>query len=187
MLERLDFWLAIFTLGALAYFELRLSRFIGPIVRGIVSIARPAAQEVKRRASRQLPTNVRLRTRPIRDNAGRFNGSLPAVPIVPNTERPFPNRSASERDVPDGNDVSSGTISPHEAALIGLRLGRGISPSDVAKSLPGYSARKYQMFMGKVVKVQTDLAQFDSPAEFRQDDGTTAPAEYPVTADQRRV
>ena len=63
MLERLDVWLAIFTLGTLAYFELRLGRFVGPIVRGVISMAEPAAKEVKRRASRQLPTTVRLKPR----------------------------------------------------------------------------------------------------------------------------
>jgi hypothetical protein len=85
MLERLDFWLAVFTLGALAYFELRLGRFIGPIVRGVLNVAGPAAEEVvervKRRSSRRLPTTVRLQSRPIRSDAGRFNGSLPAVPV----------------------------------------------------------------------------------------------------------
>jgi hypothetical protein len=85
MLERLDFWLAVFTLGALAYFELRLHRFIGPIVRGVLNVAGPAAEDVvervKRRSSRQLPTTVRLQSRPIRSDAGRFNGSLPAVPV----------------------------------------------------------------------------------------------------------
>jgi hypothetical protein len=82
MLERLDFWLMIFTLGALAYFELRLGRFVGPIVRGVMGVARPAAEEavrqVKRRTSRRLPTTVRLKPRPIREEDGRFNGSLPA-------------------------------------------------------------------------------------------------------------
>lgn len=82
MLERLDFWLMIFTLGALAWFELRLGRFVGPIVRGVVGIARPAAEEaveqVKRRTSRRLPTTVRLKSRPIRGDGGRFDGSLPA-------------------------------------------------------------------------------------------------------------
>ena len=78
MLQRLDFWLAIVTLGALAYFELHLDRVIVPIVRVVMSIAAPAASEVKRRASRQLPTTVRLKPRPIRGNGGRFDGSLPA-------------------------------------------------------------------------------------------------------------
>lgn len=78
MLERLDFWLAIFTLGALVWFELRLGRFVGPIVRGIASVAEPAAKEIKQRTGRRLPTTVRLKSRPIRDDDGRFNGSLPA-------------------------------------------------------------------------------------------------------------
>ncbi len=168
MLERLDVWLAVFTLGALAYFELRLGRFVGPIVRGVVSVVRPAAQEVRRRASRQLPTNVRLRSRPIRGDAGRFNGSLPAVPVVPNTERSSLDRSALGRDVPDDNDVASGTISPEDMMRISLRLGRGMSPSDVAKSLPGYSARKYKESREIVLKIEAELAELE-PAEEPQE------------------
>jgi hypothetical protein len=80
-LNRLDMWLAIFALGALAFFELRLGRFVGPIVRGFLNVAGPAmedaVEQVRRRRARHMPT-VRLKPRPIRDDVGRFNGSLPA-------------------------------------------------------------------------------------------------------------
>lgn len=165
LLNRLDVWLAIFTLGALAWFELRLGRFVGPIVRGAMSIAEPAVKEVKRRSSRQLPTAVRLKPRPIRGDGGRFDGSLPAVPVVPEMKTRSDDRSALERGVPDGNDVSIGTILPEEAALIGLRLGRGLSRSDVVKSLPGYSARKYREYMEKVQKVEFALAELEPVEE----------------------
>ncbi len=165
MLERLDVWLAIFVLGALAYSELRLGRFVGPIVRGIVSVVRPAAQEVRRRASRQLPTNVRLRSRPIRGDAGRFNGSLPAVPVVPDTEHRSADRSALERNGTIGTEFPIGTIPPAEIALIGLLLGRGMSASDVAKSLPGYSARKYKEYREKVQKIEAELAELEPVEE----------------------
>jgi hypothetical protein len=172
MLERLDFWLMIFTLGALAYWELRLGRFIGPIVRGVVGIAKPAAEEVvewnkRRRVTRQMPT-VRLKPRPIRDDDGRFNGSLPAVPSVPAVEHRSENSSATESGGTTVPDVPSGTISPAEAALIGLRLGRGMPRNAVAKSLPGYSARKYREYMERVLKVETALADLD-PREVGQE------------------
>lgn len=169
MLDRLDFWLAIFTLGALAWFELRLGRFVGPIVRGVLGVAGPVAGDVVERAkhyrSRRLSTTVRLKSRPIRANDGRFNGSLPAVPVVPTEERRSDDRSALGRTVPDGNDVLGGTISPEEAALIGLRLGRGMSLSDVAKSLPGYSARKYKEYREKVLKIEAALAELEPVEE----------------------
>lgn len=172
MLERLDFWLAIFTLGALAYFELRLGRFIGPIVRGIVSVAEPAAKEIKRRSSRQLPTTVRLTPRPVRGDRGRFDGSLPAVSEVPDrgsrVERSSDESSALEKAGTRVPDVPPGTISAEEAALIGLRLGRGMSPSAVAKSLPGYSARRYRDYMEKVANIEAALAEYE-PAEEAQE------------------
>lgn len=174
MLERLDFWLAVFTLGALAYFELRLGRFIGPLVRAIVDVAKPVAEEVaeqvKRRSSRQLPTTVRLKPRPIRSDAGRFNGSLPAVTQAGNEpERSFREVTALERDVTDGNHVAEVTVSPEEAALIGVRLGRGMSPSAVLKSLPGYSPKKnYDLYKAKVDQVRAALHELE-PAEDAQE------------------
>ena len=158
MLERLDVWLAIFALGALAYSELRLGRFVVPFVRGVMSVARPAAQEAKRR----LPTMARLHSRPIRGDAGRFNGSLPAVP---DAEHRSADRSASERAGTIGTEFPIGTIPPAEIALIGLLLGRGMSASDVAKSLPGYSARKYKEYREKVLKIEAELAELEPVEE----------------------
>ena len=176
MLERLDFWLAVFTLGALAWFELRLGRFVVPIVRGVMNLAGPAAEEAversRRRTSRHLPTTVRLKPRPIRGAAGRFDGSLPAVQNRSGSrselEPRFGSSSALESDGTTVPDVLSGTISPEEAALIGLRLGRGIASSDVAKSLPGYSARKYKEYKEKVLRVEASLAALD-PADAPQE------------------
>lgn len=165
LLNRLDVWLAIFTLGALAWFELRLGRFVGPIVRGAMSIAEPAVKEVKRRSSRQLPTTVRLKPRPIRGEHGQFQGS---VPVVPEAKPRSDDRSALECVVPDGNDVSIGTIPPADIALIALRLGRGLSRSEVVKSLPGYSARKYREYMEKVQKVEATLAELEPVEEVQE-------------------
>lgn len=172
MLERLDFWLAVFTIGALVYFELRLGRFVGPIVRGMMSVVRPVAVGVKRRAVRQLPTTVRLKSRPIRGDGGRFDGSLPAVPVrsVPRSEAEprSGDRSALGSDGTNGTIVPSGTMAPDEAALIGLRLGRGMSLSDVAKSLPGYSARKYQAYREKVSQIAATLAELELAEEAQE-------------------
>lgn len=170
MLERLDFWLAIFTLAALAWFELRLGRFVAPIMRGVTSIAGPAAKEVKRRASRQLPTTVRLKPRPIRGDRGRFDGSLPAVTSAGNDAQPsYKVVAASERGVTDGNDVANVTVSPEEAALIGLRLGRGMSPSAVIKSLPGYSPKKnYDLYKAKVEQVRATLQALEPAEEIQE-------------------
>lgn len=175
MLERLDFWLAIFTLGALAYFELRLGRFIGPIVRGVVSIATPAAKEVKRRAMRQLPTTVRLKPRPIRDDRGRFDGSLPAEKNVTTRgnelQLPLHDVAALGRGVASGNVVAEVTVSPDEMMLISLRLGRGMSPSAVIKSMPGYSPRKnYDLYKAKVDQVQAALAEIEPAEDLQAED-----------------
>jgi hypothetical protein len=78
MLQRLDFWLAVVVLALFAYWELHLDRVINPLVRSIVAVAWPAAKEVAERAKRRLPTTVRLKSRPIRRDDGRFDGSLPA-------------------------------------------------------------------------------------------------------------
>lgn len=170
MLQRLDFWLAVLTLGALAWWELHLDRIVLPIVRGVMSVAGPAAQEVKRRAARQLPTKARLKPRPIRDDGGRWAGSLPAVPVAPqagNGVQPsLQGVAASGRAVADGNNVAEVTVSPEEAALIGLRLGRGMPPSAIVKSLPGYSPRKnYDLYKAKVDQVQAALAAMEQIKE----------------------
>lgn len=177
MLQRLDFWLAVVVLALFAYWELHLDRIINPLVRSIVDVAWPAAEEVaeraKHRASRHLPTAVHLRSRPIRDDGGRFNGSLPAHKIVTsggNDPQPsLHDVAASGRGVADGNDVAEVTVSSEEMMLISLRLGQGMSPSAVVKSLPGYSPRKnYDLYKTKVEQVQSALARL-APAEETQD------------------
>jgi hypothetical protein len=161
MLEHLDFWLAMFTLGALAWYELKLSRVVMPIIRALISAARAGQAAVAERR--------RLRPSPIRRSNGQFNGSAPAAAVVPDhrseMEPRSSDRSASERRVPAGNDVPIGTNSPAEIAMIALRLGQGMPPSDVAKSLPGYSARKYQAYMAKVNQVLADLATVEPEKE----------------------
>lgn len=167
MLERLDFWLAVLTLGALAWYELRLGRFVRPLFDLGADVARRSKTEIEARRRRPM----RLRSRPIRGEGGRFDGSLPALENRSDQgsapERRSDDRSALESNGTHGADVPIGTIPPEEIALIGLRLGQGMAPSAVAKSLPGYSARKYRDYMEKVAKVEASLAEFE-PAEEAQ-------------------
>lgn len=167
-LQRLDVWVALFTLGALAWFELRLGRFVGPIVQSLTGAATEAAEDVKRR--RKLPTTVRLKSRPVRRGDGRFNGSLPAVTSAGNDEQPSCDEvTALQREVTGGNDVAEVTVSFQEAALIAARLERGMSPSAVLKSLPGYSPKKnYDLYKAKVEQVRAALAELE-PAEEAQE------------------
>lgn len=169
MLERLDFWIAVLTLGALAWYELRLSRFVRPFLDFTTDVAERGKEEIQERRRRRT---IRLTPRPIRGNAGRFEGSLPAVQNR-SEHRSEPelrseSSSALESDGTTGTTLPPGTISPEEAALIGLRLGRGMSSSDVAKSLPGYSARKYKEYKEKVLKIEFELAKLE-PVEAPQE------------------
>ena len=156
MLERLDVWLAILTLGALAYYELRLGRFIGPLLGLAAEVAERGKAEVEERRRRRA---VRLR----RDDLGRFAGSDSSVPDRPD-ERSEPDlRSDRGTALESGGTgvppVPSGTISQVDIALIALRLGKGMSPSDVAKSLPGFSGRKYNEYKNRVELVRAMLAE----------------------------
>lgn len=165
MLERLDVWLAIFTLGALAWFELRLGRFVAPLLGIGADLVERGKEEIEERRRRRP---MRLRPRPIRGAYGRFDGSLPAAPVVPldGSERSegelgSESGTALERHGTggtDGTEVPGGTMSPAEIALIALRLGQGMTPAKVAKSLPGYSGRKYAEYMEKVEIVQQEIA-----------------------------
>lgn len=106
----------------------------------------------------------RPRPRPVRGAHGQFRGSVPIVPDRSEAWNEVPdrseNRTASERGgttVPNGNDVPAVPPNVPEIVQITMLLTQGIAPGDVAKSLPGYSGRKYQEYMAKVREVQTAL------------------------------
>lgn len=152
LLNHLDFWLMLFTLGAMAYFLL-WKDYLQPLLRGLFP---PRTTIVHPRP--------RLRSHPIRGALGRFDGSRPAANAVPAVTDPVPqpergssSRSASESDVPGGNEVPSVPVSVPEVVQITAQLMRGAAPSDVAKTLPGYSARNYQAYMAKVRQVKAEL------------------------------
>jgi hypothetical protein len=75
MLERLDFWLAVFVLGMLAWYELRLGRLFGPLARGLYSVLT---------SSREAPPEVRPRSD--RSNDMRERSALPDA-IVQDVQR----------------------------------------------------------------------------------------------------
>lgn len=159
MLERLDTWIALFTIGALIWYELRLSRFVGPLLGIGAELVERGKEEIEERRRRRP---MRLHPHPIRGERGRFDGSLPAVPpMVPRgseDELGSAGGTALERGGTSGTESQSGTMSPSEIALIALRLGQGVAPGKIAKSLPGYSGRKYNEYMEKVEFVQREVA-----------------------------
>jgi hypothetical protein len=154
MLERLDVWLAILTLGALAWYELRLGRFFRPLLDLGADVVDRGREELETRRARR-------RSRPLRDERGQFNGSLPAVPdgsdLRSEDELRSDGGTALESHGTGVPGVPGGTISQTEIALIALRLGQRMPPGKIAKSLPGYSGRKYAEYMAKVEQVRQDL------------------------------
>lgn len=119
------------------------------------------------------PTPRRPRRVPLRGRRGQLAGSKivrqdrSTVPNEPNDgERSSDVRTASEREgttVP--GVLRSPTIVPEsvltvpEMLMITAALTRGVAPSDIAKSLPGYSGAKYTEYMEKVKKTQATLAK----------------------------
>lgn len=154
LLNHLDFWLMIFTFGAAAYFLLWKDR-IQPIVRALFPPREPQTEARSARPARR-PARLKLRPRPVRGARGQFNGSVPAVPAQ---ERRSEERSASESPVSGDNEVPIVPVSVPEIVAITMRLAQGMAPSDVAKSLPGYSARNYQAYMAKVRQVKATMEE----------------------------
>jgi hypothetical protein len=108
------------------------------------------------------------RRKPMRWGNGRFAGSKGVPGSGTNrsqqrndAERGSEDRSAVERGgtaVPTVPIVPENALTVPEMLLITSKLTQGMAPSDVAKSLPGFSGRKYQQYMEEVQKTQTLLA-----------------------------
>jgi hypothetical protein len=135
----------------------------------------PLASSNDRPARSSGPAHRRVRPRPtaLRASRGRFAGSLPGGNnratklLAGNTALPASGRGVTtpESVAVTGNEV---TISTAEAAIIAVRLARGMSPSAVAKSLPGYSPKKnYGAYVAKVqrVKEELEVAEVGAQAE----------------------
>jgi hypothetical protein len=69
--------------------------------------------------------------------------------------------TASECDVTSDSDVPDLVVTTPEAAVIAVKLAQGVTPSDIAKSLPGYTPRKYNLFKAKVDTVREALETAD--------------------------
>jgi len=162
LLNHLDFWLMVFTGGAVLYF-LVWEDHVRPVVQKLLS--RPDGMPGETRRSR-LP---RMRPRPLRGHRGQFAGSAAAVPTVPESgndaERRSADRSASGGVVPGDNDVPIVPVSVPEIVQITMLLVQGMAPSDVAKRLPGYSARNYQGYVARVRQVKVELEAVTAAAE----------------------
>ncbi len=108
----------------------------------------------------------RRRPRVLRGARGRLAGSLPSVPAARNeAEHRSTDRSAAESGVPQSTSVPSVPVSVPEAAVIGYKLGQGIAPGEVAKSLPGYRGPRYGEYMEKVNHVRAALAEHAAAKE----------------------
>lgn len=140
------------------------------IVRQIVWIegAREATDQRDRRPS---VARHRGQPRPIRVARGRFAGSLPQVANEGNDVTSAGNDvapivTASESLVAPSLRVTSLPDIVTETAVIAARLAQGMSPSDVAKSLPGYSPkRNYKEYTARVREVKEALDRAAAAAE----------------------
>lgn len=151
MWEHLDFWAMIATLLALAYFTLR-DRIVRPIKRAFggrtdAAPAKPSARPTRRRV-------------PIRRVDGKLNGSFSVTnDVTTKFAPPKPLSTAPASDVTPPLPVTSlrNDVTWEEAARIGLMLAQKISPSEIAKTLPGYTPGKYKEFKAKVDQVKASL------------------------------
>lgn len=139
----LGFWMAMFTLGALAYHLTPLGALIRATVRLLWSLIAPAFEQPRDALGRYASVGERSEAR----------SAVVTTVLGGNGDR-----SASERGVPDGNDVPA-ELTIHEAVLITTLLTRGVSPSNVVKELPGYSARRYTELRSKVDRVKAIWAE----------------------------
>jgi len=142
----LGFWMAMFTLGALAYYETPLGRLIRSAVRSLWARGQDLlvpAEQPRDRLGRWQSPGPRV--------TAHGNDQQPPLPIVPSEV------TAVGRDVTKGNDVTS-EVTIDEAVYITAHLVQGVAPSRVAKQLPGYTPKRYQDFATKVERVKGILA-----------------------------
>lgn len=151
MTADLGFWMAMFTLGALAYFETPLGRLIRAGARLLWSAIEPSREEVEQVSERRPRTLI-----PIRRANGQLAGSVPRG----NFREPSSDRSsAQESAVPEVPEVPEFPLTIPDMLIIAARLGQGMSPTQIAKSLPGYSGRKYNEYGDRVKHVRAILEE----------------------------
>ncbi len=168
--------LILLTLGVIALAGWLLSHIqthgaLGLLRRTWAALTLPQEPPMEATTPRARPSPARLRSQPLRTPRGRWSGSrsLPSLPARGNegaTTLRLGNDevAASESEVTPSLPVTSlpdtVVVTVAEAALIAVRLSSGMAPSDVAKSLPGYSPkRNYQEYVAKVRRVKQELEQ----------------------------
>jgi hypothetical protein len=147
----LGFWMAMFTLGALAYYGTPLGRIIRAGARLLWASVQPLLTQPE--------------TAQPRDPLGRWQSPGEPVTTAGNDpERTLPavtsQVTALESGVTIGNDVTE-VVTTREAIYITAELVQGTAPSVVAKQLPGFSPRNYQQFKAKVDHVKEILTEYD--------------------------
>lgn len=147
----LGFWMAMFVFGALIYFETPVGRVLAAGARALWGATERDEEadepEKERRARRVLP---------IRRANGQLAGSVPASSRLGQS----PDRSsAAERQVPGVTTVPEFPLTIPDMLIIAARLGQGMTPTEVAKSLPGYSGRKYAEYGERVKHVRAILQE----------------------------
>lgn len=151
MTNDLGFWMALFVFGALAYYETPLGRLIRAGVRALRAAVGPA--EI---AGEEVTDRRHRRRIPIRRLNGQLAGSVPAG----NFREPSSDRSsASTREVPEVTKVPEFPLTIPDMLIIAAKLGQGMTPTDIAKSLPGYSGRKYGEYGERVRHVKAILEE----------------------------
>ena len=161
-MDDLGFWMAMFTLGALVYYVTPVGRVIRAGARLVWSMVGPAAES----AAEDTPgfRHRRRRPIPIRRPNGQLAGSFPS------RSQPEPrstDRSAMESGGTTVTTVPGGTLPIPNMLIIAAKLGSGTPPNEVAKSLPGYSGRRYGEYVERVRHVKAILDEHGalSPAE----------------------
>ncbi len=156
------------------YVIVRLGKTASTVLPALRTLPRPAAMEWHGdQHALDLSGVVELTAQPIPSSrwwqlsaaksAGTrsVQGNTAETRSTPGNERV----TASECDVTSENDVTKTVVTTAEAALIAMKLAAGVTPSEIAKSLPGYTPRDYRTFKAKVVAVQNALATIDPPTE----------------------
>jgi hypothetical protein len=100
---------------------------------------------------------------PLLELAGRairgVAGNLPALPAATAPAESNHEVTALESETEHSYHVTKPTCSELEIAWIAYELGKESTPSAVAKTLPKYSPRQYEIYAGKVAEVEALLAE----------------------------
>jgi hypothetical protein len=147
----LGFWMAMFTLGALAYYGTPLGRLI-----------RAGARLMWVSSQALLSPPAQPDEQP-RDVLGRYASLGEPVTTGGNDQEqklPAGNGqvTALECGVTTGNDVTE-VVTIQEAVYITMHLVEGVAPSNVIKQLPGFTPKHYDRSKAKVDRIKALLAE----------------------------